>query len=133
MQGPRVRATGRIVLLRDTGKLKFIDIRDQTGQIQLFIGKKQVGDAAWSLSDNFDLGDIIGVDGSLRRTKTGEITIFAENLHIMCKSIESPPEKHHGLTDPELRQRGRIWISLTPKACSRDFWIAPNYDPSATH
>ncbi|MCA9152565.1 MAG: lysine--tRNA ligase, partial [Planctomycetales bacterium] len=112
MQGPRVRATGRIVLLRDTGKLKFIDIRDQTGQIQLFVGKKQVGDEAWALSDSFDLGDIIGVDGSLRRTKTGEITIFAENLHIMCKSVAPPPEKHHGLTDPELRQRMR-YLDLT--------------------
>ena len=76
--GPTVRAAGRIVLMRDTGKLKFIDIRDQTGQIQLFVGKKQVGEAAWQLSDCFDLGDMIGVDGQLRRTKTGEVTIFAE-------------------------------------------------------
>jgi lysyl-tRNA synthetase class 2 len=107
LEGPRVRAAGRIVLLRDTGRLKFIDIRDQTAQIQLFVGKKQVGDLAWQLSDCFDLGDIIGVEGSLRRTKTGEVTIFAEQLFFLCKSIDPPPEKHHGLTDPELRQRMR--------------------------
>ncbi len=105
--GPRVRAAGRVVLLRDTGKLKFIDIRDQTGQIQLFVGKKQVGEQAWQLSDCVDLGDLIGVDGQLRRTRTGELTIFAETLHFLCKSLEPPPEKHHGLTDPELRQRMR--------------------------
>ncbi len=110
--GPKVRAAGRIVLKRDKGKLKFIDIRDQNGQIQLFVGKKQVGDEAWELSDCFDLGDLIGVDGELRRTKTGELTIFAEQLHFLGKSIEQPPEKHHGLTDPELRQRMR-YLDLT--------------------
>ena len=110
--GPEVRAAGRIVLLRDTGKLKFIDIRDQSGQIQLFVGKKQVGDENWQLSDCFDLGDLIGVDGQLRRTKTGEITIFVKDLHFLCKSIEPPPEKHHGLNDPELRQRMR-YLDMT--------------------
>lgn len=112
LTGPRVRAAGRIVLLRDTGKLKFIDIRDQTGQIQLFVGKQQVGERGWEMSNCFDLGDLIGVEGSLRRTKTGELTIFAEELFFHCKSIESPPEKHHGLTDPELRQRLR-YLDLT--------------------
>ncbi|RIK74779.1 MAG: lysine--tRNA ligase, partial [Planctomycetota bacterium] len=104
--GPRVRAAGRIVLARDAGKLKFLDIRDMTGQIQLFVGKAQVGDD-WELAQNFDLGDIIGVDGALRRTKTGELSIFAERLYILAKSLESPPEKHSGLQDPELRQRQR--------------------------
>lgn len=107
VHGPRVRAAGRIVLLRDTGKLIFLNIRDWTGDIQLFIGKKQVGDASWAVAQCFDLGDLIGVDGELKYTKTGELTIFADRLHFLCKSIESPPDKHHGLTDPELRQRMR--------------------------
>jgi lysyl-tRNA synthetase class 2 len=106
LAGPAVRAAGRIVLSRDAGKLKFIDIRDMTGQIQLFIGKAQVGDD-WQLAENFDLGDVIGVDGELKRTKTGELSIFAQRLHILAKSLESPPEKHSGLQDPELRQRQR--------------------------
>ncbi|MDZ4820877.1 MAG: amino acid--tRNA ligase-related protein, partial [Planctomycetota bacterium] len=105
--GPKVRAAGRIVLLRDTGKLIFLNIRDWTGDIQLFIGKKQVGDQNWAVAQCFDLGDIIGVDGELKRTKTGELTIFAEQLHFLTKSIETPPDKHHGLNDPELRQRMR--------------------------
>jgi lysyl-tRNA synthetase, class II len=105
--GPQVRAAGRIVLQRKKGKLIFVDIRDWTGQIQLFIGRGQVGEDNWALAECFDLGDLIGVDGQLKRTKTGELTIFAEKLHFLTKSLEPPPEKHHGLTDPELRQRMR--------------------------
>lgn len=109
--GPHVRAAGRIVLHRDKGKLQFIDIRDMTGQIQLFVGQQQVGDD-WELAKCLDLGDIIGVDGELRRTKTGELSIFAQRLTILSKSLAAPPEKHHGLTDPELRQRLR-YLDLT--------------------
>ncbi len=109
--GPKVRVAGRIVLQRDKGKLKFVDLRDMTGQIQLFIGQKQVGDD-WQLAECFDLGDIIGVDGQLRRTKTGELSIFVERLTMLSKSLAAPPEKHHGLTDPELRQRMR-YLDLT--------------------
>ena len=107
MVGPQVRAAGRIVLQRDKGKLIFADIRDWSGQIQLFIGRNQVGEENWALAKCFDLGDLIGVDGELRCTKTGELSIFASKLYFMSKSIESPPEKHHGLQDPELRQRLR--------------------------
>ena len=109
--GPQVRAAGRIILSRDKGKLLFIDIRDMTGQVQLFIGRDQVGES-WELAQCFDLGDIIGVDGTLKRTKTGELSIFADRLHILTKSIETPPEKHSGLQDPELRTRQR-YLDLT--------------------
>ncbi len=109
--GPKVRAAGRIVLQRPGGKLIFADIRDMTGQIQIFIGQKQVGDG-WQLAECFDLGDIIGIDGELRRTKTGELSIFVEKLTMLTKSLAVPPEKHHGLTDPELRQRMR-YLDLT--------------------
>ncbi|HEX5472735.1 MAG TPA: lysine--tRNA ligase [Lacipirellulaceae bacterium] len=111
MTGPQVRAAGRIVLHRDKGKLQFIDIRDMTGQIQLFVGQQQVGDD-WPLAQCLDLGDIIGVEGELRRTKTGELSIFARRLTILSKSLAAPPEKHHGLTDPELRHRLR-YLDLT--------------------
>ena len=107
MTGPAVRVAGRIMSNRDTGKLMFIDVQDQTANIQLFVGQKQVGEGNWQLAQNFDLGDLIGVDGELRRTKTGEITIFAKDLHFLCKALDPPPEKHHGLKDQELRQRMR--------------------------
>ena len=105
--GPQVRAAGRIMLQRKTGKLIFIDIQDWTGRIQLFVGRKQVGDDNWALALCFDLGDLIGVDGELKRTRTGELTIFVSKLYFLSKAIEPSPEKHHGLTDPELRQRMR--------------------------
>ncbi len=106
MVGPTVRAAGRIVLHRDKGKLHFVDIRDWTGQIQLMIGQKQVGDD-WPVVECFDLGDIIGVEGRLGWSNTGELSIFAERIYFLTKSIETPPDKHSGLQDVELRQRQR--------------------------
>ncbi len=106
IEGPAVRAAGRIVLQRNKGKLIFLDIRDMTGQIQLFIGKNQVAED-WQLAQCFDLGDIIGVDGILKFTKTGELSIFAERLHFLSKSIETPPDKHSGIQNAEMRQRQR--------------------------
>jgi lysyl-tRNA synthetase class 2 len=105
--GPQVRAAGRIVLQRRAGKLLFIDIRDWTGKIQVLVGKSQVGDRNWELAQCFDLGDIVGIDGELGRTRTGELSIFAAELHFLSKSLETPPAKHKGLLDPELRQRMR--------------------------
>jgi lysyl-tRNA synthetase class 2 len=109
--GPKVRAAGRIVLHRDKGKLHFIDIRDMTGQIQLMVGQQQVGDD-WKVVELLDLGDIIGVDGQLVRSNTGELSIAAERVHFLTKSIETPPDKHGGLQDVELRQRQR-YLDLT--------------------
>lgn len=105
--GPRVRAAGRIVLRRPSGKIHWLQIRDWSGTVQVMIGKTQVGERDFELAKCFDLGDIVGVDGELKRTRTGELTIFAEDLKFLTKSIETPPEKHKGLNDPELRQRMR--------------------------
>jgi len=110
--GPKVRAAGRILLDRDKGKLHFIDIQDWTGRIQLFVGKNQIGEENWQIVECLDLGDLVGVDGELKVTNTGELSIFAEKLHFLTKSIAPPPEKHHGLKDPELRQRMR-YLDLT--------------------
>ncbi|MCC6123442.1 MAG: lysine--tRNA ligase [Pirellulales bacterium] len=105
--GPKVRAAGRIVLRRPSGKVHWLQLRDWTGTIQVMIGKNQVGEKNFELAQNFDLGDLIGVDGEFHRTMKGEPTIFAENLHFMSKSLEPPPEKWAGLSDPDLRQRMR--------------------------
>lgn len=104
--GPEIRAAGRVVLHRDKGKLHFVDIRDWTGKIQLMVGQKQVGDD-WEILQCVDLGDIIGVDGMLGWSNTGELSIFAKRIHFLTKSIETPPDKHSGLQDVELRQRQR--------------------------
>ena len=75
--------------------------------IQVFVGKKQVGEAGWALAGELDLGDLIGVDGTLGYTKTGELTIFADELTFLGKCLLPPPEKWHGLTDLEQRYRQR--------------------------
>ncbi len=110
--GPSVRVAGRIILLRTAGKLVFITLRDWTGDIQVAISKAEVGDDAFVLVKHFDLGDLIGIDGRLGRTNTAELTVFAKKLHFMTKSLETPPEKHAGLQNPELRQRMR-YVDLT--------------------
>lgn len=104
--GPEFTVAGRLVLTRSAGKLFFMSLRDQTGDLQLMIGKKQVGDD-WALVENFDLGDLIACTGTLVRTNTGELSIAATGLTFLAKSLEVPPEKFHGLTDPEARQRMR--------------------------
>ncbi|GHT47182.1 lysine--tRNA ligase [Planctomycetales bacterium] len=106
-KGPKVRAAGRIILQRKKGKLIFIDIWDWSGRIQILVGANQVGEKNWELAQCFDLGDIIGVDGELTRTHAGELSIAAESLTFLSKSLETPPDKFHGLTDPELRSRMR--------------------------
>ncbi len=126
---PRVRAAGRIVLRRIAGKLHFLEIRDWSGHLtkrqlkgkdhagdevdawssylQVMIGQKQVGEQGWALAQELDLGDLLGVDGTLGVTKTGELTIFAEKLHFLGKSLLPHPDKHSGMQDMEFRLRHR--------------------------
>jgi lysyl-tRNA synthetase class 2 len=105
--GPRVRIAGRIMLRRGQGKVNFLELRDWTGRIQVMVGKSQVGELGWSLAELLDLGDLLGVDGTLGHTRTGELTVFAASLTFLGKSIAPPPEKWHGLTDIEQRSRQR--------------------------
>ncbi|MCG8652305.1 MAG: OB-fold nucleic acid binding domain-containing protein, partial [Pirellulales bacterium] len=105
--GPRVRVAGRIKFSRGQGKLIFLTLKDWTGEIQIFVGKKQVGDEDFDLAKLFDLGDLVGAEGHLAHTMTGELTVFAEKLFFHTKMLEPPPDKHAGLTNPDLRQRMR--------------------------
>ena len=121
--GPDVKAAGRVILLRGQGKIKFITLRDWTNDIQIMIGKGQVGEEAFELTKQFDLGDWIAVEGRLGRTNTGELTIFAAKLHFMGKTLEPPPEKHAGLQDTEMRQRQR-YLDLTYNEGVMDTFLA---------
>lgn len=105
--GPPVRVAGRVVLRRVQGNVHFLQLRDWTGQVQVMIGKKQVGETGWKLAQLLDLGDLIGVDGHLKYTRTGELTVFARELTFLGKSLLPPPEKWHGLVDVEQRSRQR--------------------------
>ena len=102
-----VAVAGRIMLANDKGKLKFFHIQDMTGRIQLMVSKADCPEPVWQLIEQLDLGDIVGVDGPLRRTRTGEITVFIQHLTILCKSLTQPPEKFHGVSDIELLLRHR--------------------------
>ncbi len=121
--GPTVRVAGRIMLLRNAGRLVFLDLVDRTGRIQVMIGKKQVGPEAWPVVGCLDLGDIIGVEGRLGYSNSGEMTVFASGLTFLTKSLETPPDKYHGLVDPELRQRMR-YLDLIHGEGVRDRFVA---------
>jgi lysyl-tRNA synthetase, class II len=105
--GELVRVAGRIIRWPKTGKLQFVHIQDITGRIQLMMSKADLSEPQWELIRGLDLGDIVGVDGKLRLTNSGEVTIFVEQIVILCKSLAQPPEKFHGAKDIELLLRHR--------------------------
>jgi lysyl-tRNA synthetase class 2 len=109
----QANCAGRIVLLRDIGKLIFITLRDRSGTIQVGLSKKLLGEQ-WEPAKLLDLGDIIGAAGQLGKTKTGEITVWADHLTLLSKCLLPPPEKFHGLADIDQRYRQRyvdLWAN----------------------
>jgi lysyl-tRNA synthetase class 2 len=106
-EGPAVRVTGRIMLRRKAGKLWFFNIKDATGDVQLLFSRGDLPDEQVELMRQLDLGDLVGIDGKMKRTNTGEVSIFVEKLTILCKSLAQPPEKFHGAKDTEMLLRQR--------------------------
>src|ERR1051325_6814342 len=112
--GPVVKAAGRIILKRDMGKLSFLTLRDDTGDLQVALDKKRLDEAAWQVNGLIDLGDQLVVSGPLGTTKKGEITIWATALSIASKALLPPPAKWEGLSDVEIRYRQRyvdLWAN----------------------
>ena len=105
--GEAVRVAGRIMLRNNRGKLKFYHVQDWTGRIQLMVSRGDLSDEQWELVGALDLGDLVGIDGRLRVSQTGEKTIFAEKITMLCKSLAQPPEKFHGAKDVEMLLRQR--------------------------
>ena len=106
-EGQSADIAGRVVLLRKMGKMMFAHLRDESGQMQIAIRKNDVDETQFALAKLLDLGDIVAVAGPLQRTKTGEVTVWAERLTLLCKSLAPMPEKFHGLQDTEARYRQR--------------------------
>jgi lysyl-tRNA synthetase class II len=106
-EGTKVSVAGRITAHREMGKSMFIDVRDQSGRIQIYAQKNVLGDEQWNVFTHLDLGDFIGVTGTLFRTKTGEPSIKLESFTILAKALRPPPAKWHGLEDTEIRYRQR--------------------------
>ena len=103
----RVSAAGRIMTLRKMGKAGFAHLQDSSGKIQIYVREDEVGKEVYKIFEKSDLGDIIGVEGSVFRTKMGEISILVKKLSLLTKSLRPFPEKWHGLKDKEERYRKR--------------------------
>ncbi len=111
-----VRIAGRIMLLRVMGKLAFFRVRDGEGQIQIGLSRADMGDDQWALIKKLLLGDIIGVEGVIGKTKTDELTVWATQVTVLSKALRAPPEKWHGLSDVDLRYRMRyVDLFTNPK------------------
>lgn len=98
---------GRILSKRGMGKAGFIDIQDQSGRIQCYVRKDHLGDEEYEWFKKYDIGDIIGVRGEVFRTQKGQISVKADEVKLLSKSLLPLPEKWHGLKDTELRYRQR--------------------------
>ncbi len=108
---------GRILSMRKFGKAAFCHITDSSGRMQVYIKKETLGDEVFATFKKWDIGDIVGIEGKLFKTKTGELSIAADKLVMISKSLRPLPEKWHGLTDVETRYRQRyVDLIVTPEA-----------------
>ena len=102
-----VKVAGRMMLKRVMGKASFATLQDVSGRIQAYIARDKVGEETYAAFKTWDLGDILGVVGTLMKTKTGELTIQATEIRLLTKSLRPLPDKHHGLADQEMKYRQR--------------------------
>lgn len=102
-----VSVAGRIMAFRGMGKASFLHIQDQTGKLQLYVREDIIGAEKYSLLKKIDIGDIVGVKGTIFATRTGEITVNVSDIELLCKSIRPLPEKYHGIKDTEIKYRQR--------------------------
>ena len=112
---------GRMMAVNRFGKAAFVRFRDRTGQLQAYVRKDKIGNQSYSLFKQMDIGDFVGLKGGMFKTKTGEWTLLANELKLVCKSTRPLPEKFHGLKDPEKRYRRR-YIDLIMNSHVRDIF-----------
>jgi len=118
-----VRTAGRITAQRDFGKAAFLNLKDRTGTVQIYIRKNVVGEEAFAIYSLLDVGDFIGIEGKMGQTRTGETTIFVDALTPLSKALLPLPEKWHGLKDVETRYRQR-YLDLVANDEVRDTFVA---------
>ena len=112
-EGRKVTLCGRVMANRAHGKVNFMDLRDSTGKIQLYVKQDIVGQEKAALLEQLDIADILSVSGELFKTHTGEFTVKVQDFTILAKALRPLPEKWHGLKDVELRYRQRYLDLLT--------------------
>lgn len=119
----RVTVAGRILLARGAGKLRFANIADRDGTIQLFVSKAVVGDDGFAAFGELDLGDWVGVEGTVMTTKTGELSVMVERAVLLAKAVRPLPDKWHGISDVDTRFRQRYADLITNDEARRAFRI----------
>jgi lysyl-tRNA synthetase, class II len=120
--GPFFAIAGRLMAINHFGKAAFVRVRDRSGILQAYIRKDRLGEEAFSLFKQLDVGDFIGLQGTLFQTRTGEWTLLANSLRLLAKAVRPLPEKFHGLRDPEKRYRQR-YIDLMMNPDVREIFI----------
>jgi len=124
-EGKEVKIAGRIMAKRTMGKATFIDILDKDGRIQSYVRKDAIGEEEYEIFTTYDIGDIVGVKGTVFKTKKEEISIRADEVILLTKSLQVLPEKWHGLKDPELRYRQR-YVDLIVNPEVKEVFIKRN-------
>lgn len=122
-----VSVAGRITAFRNMGKASFLDIRDSTNRIQVYVKKENVGAEAYDLLKDVDLGDFLSVTGTLFRTKTNEPTVEAQTFTLLAKSLRAPPEKWHGVQDVETRYRQRYLDLMANEEVRKNFLLRSRF------
>ena len=107
LEGKIVKVAGRIMSKRVMGKASFCNIQDLPGNIQSYVARDSIGEESYAEFKKYDVGDIVGIEGEVFKTKTGEISIHASNVLLLTKSLQILPEKFHGLTNTDIRYRQR--------------------------
>ncbi|MBQ6826163.1 MAG: lysine--tRNA ligase [Clostridia bacterium] len=126
-EGKTVKIAGRIMARRIMGKASFVGIADSTGKIQLYVRRDDVGEDVYAAFKKWDIGDIIGVEGLVFKTQTGEISVHANKITLLSKSLIPLPEKFHGLTNNDLRFRQRYVDLIMNPNVKRNFKIRSQF------
>jgi lysyl-tRNA synthetase class 2 len=116
------KVAGRIMLRRVMGKASFLTIQDRSGRVQVYVRQSDVGDVAYTEFGKWDIGDIVGVVGTVMKTNKGELSVHASEIRLLTKSLRPMPEKHAGLTDTQTRYRQR-YLDLMMNEETRDVFI----------
>ena len=127
MEGKTVTIAGRMMSRRIMGKASFIDLRDKTDRMQVYVRRDDVGEEDYAAFKKWDIGDIIGLTGYVFRTQKGEISVHAQQITLLSKSLLPLPEKFHGLTDRELRYRQRYVDLIMNPDVRRNFEIRSKF------
>ena len=122
MEGKEVSLAGRMMFKRVMGKASFCNIQDLKGRIQIYVARDSIGEESYADFKKYDVGDILGVKGTVFKTKTGEISIHAAEVTLLSKSLQILPEKFHGLTDTDTRYRQR-YVDLIMNEDVKDTFV----------